>query len=542
MQNPESPVLDGARRRPGTDLETEPSAEKVPDPKKRKVEEARAEAKDPAPEEAARKEVSRQLVRAASMPKEEAPTPRLLLAIEGNIGIGKSTLLNKLKQHYRHDSTVVFVDEPVDTWEEKGLLAAMYEDKISRCTFQLMALATRYGSLLNALSTGATTIITERSVFSDRACFAKVNLEQGSAGEDAYAAAHDALCAALPAGISTATVLLEAPRAVLNRRIAKRGREAEGGGDQAEGSGIPDAYLDALDAAHVAYYEKDCEPAARRRVDATATPDAVCTAVLAAIDELTRSVPKEEAVTADDAVTVRVAKASLEKLKNEIDDAVDRPLVRAASAASAASADEASRGSGDSSSVSSWSQTVTEEFFQDLVEITRTTTAYRQLDPYQKAAFHEYIQAHRADIDEQLHADLKEIRKDLGADVGPRPPEETLEKMRQAIKARLEKVAGEVAARPEVLAGSTDLRATDEEFFQQFVREMLAKPWYLQATAAQKAMVAEKIQLMKPHVLEEFKKIQEQGGKDYALTAADVKNVLATVMSRLQQSRAAGGA
>ena len=216
----------------------------------------------------------------------------LLLAIEGNIGIGKSTLLNKLKQHYRNDSTVVFVDEPVDTWEEKGLLAAMYEDRISRCTFQLMALSTRFGPLLSAIASGATTIITERSVFSDRACFAKVNLTAGSAGEDAYAAAHDALCAALPPGISKATILLEAPRAILNRRIAKRGREAEGGGDEAEGGGIPDAYLDALDEAHVAYYE-ECEPSARRRVDATATPDAVCTAVLTAIDQLARSVQKK---------------------------------------------------------------------------------------------------------------------------------------------------------------------------------------------------------------------------------------------------------
>ena len=52
-------------------------------------------------------------------------TMPLLLAIEGNIGIARSTLLNKLKQHYRNDSSVVFVDEPVDTWEEKGLLAEM---------------------------------------------------------------------------------------------------------------------------------------------------------------------------------------------------------------------------------------------------------------------------------------------------------------------------------------------------------------------------------------------------------------------------------
>jgi deoxyadenosine/deoxycytidine kinase len=42
----------------------------------------------------------------------------LLLAIEGNIGIGKSTLLANLKAHFAGDKRVAFVDEARQTEHE----------------------------------------------------------------------------------------------------------------------------------------------------------------------------------------------------------------------------------------------------------------------------------------------------------------------------------------------------------------------------------------------------------------------------------------
>jgi len=45
----------------------------------------------------------------------------LILSIEGNIGVGKSTLLKNLRANRELASNgVIFVDEPVAIWERAG--------------------------------------------------------------------------------------------------------------------------------------------------------------------------------------------------------------------------------------------------------------------------------------------------------------------------------------------------------------------------------------------------------------------------------------
>lgn len=218
----------------------------------------------------------------------------VIVAVEGNIGVGKSTVLSNLKAHYAGDARVAFVDEPVGVWEENGLLAAMYDNSLSRCSFQLMALTTRFSSLSNTLSDNELQlVITERSIYSDRHCFARVNLEAGSADEASYRVSHDALCAAVPGeNVRHATILLEAPRNTVVARINQRGRAAEqtedAEADDEATCAVPNAYLAALDDAHSAYFEM-LPPHARRRIDATVAPDAVCANVLGAIDGLMAS-------------------------------------------------------------------------------------------------------------------------------------------------------------------------------------------------------------------------------------------------------------
>ena len=268
------------------------------------------------------------------------PTRKVIIAIEGNIGVGKSTVLNNLKAHFSGDARVAFVDEPVGVWEEHNLLEAMYTNRISRCSFQLMALTTRYGSLLSTLaSSSAELIITERSIFSDRGCFAAVNLEAGSEDHAAYAVAHDALCEAMPAGLHHATVLLDAPRSTVQSRIAQRGRAAEktDDADDADSNvGVPEPYLAALDEAHAAYFETRA-PRARRRIDASATPDIVCAAVLAAVASL------ERCALADDKENAGASSSSAggtAPVATRIAAPIAVPAVPSVSAAMAAAADE----------------------------------------------------------------------------------------------------------------------------------------------------------------------------------------------------------
>ena len=207
---------------------------------------------------------------------------QLVLSIEGNIGIGKSTLLGRLRKRFALDPDVVFVDEPVDLWESSGLLEAMYSGTIDKCSFQQMAVITRFAALKKAIETGAKLIITERSIHTDRECFAKVGITTPSEAA-AYAVTHDSLNQTLPRNLRMAAILLEAPLDVISKRIRMRGRSAEQADDEEEG-GVVDGYLEQLQQAHVAYFASLCE-GEKLCVDATRSPDMVEASVFAAISQ-----------------------------------------------------------------------------------------------------------------------------------------------------------------------------------------------------------------------------------------------------------------
>ena len=104
-----------------------------------------------------------------------------LFTIEGNIGSGKSTLIDKLRK-YKH---IVFLPEPVDIWntirDSAGvtILEHFYKDPQSYAfSFQIMAYISRLSLLRNTLRTNPNAIIiTERSVWTDRYIFAKMLYE-----------------------------------------------------------------------------------------------------------------------------------------------------------------------------------------------------------------------------------------------------------------------------------------------------------------------------------------------------------------------------
>ena len=106
-------------------------------------------------------------------------------SIDGNIGSGKSTLMANLREHYKDDPNVVFLKEPVDEWEqvkdENGvtMLEKFYEDPEKYAfSFQMMAYISRLkvfkDAIKNVNSSKKVSIITERSLYTDKMVFAKM--------------------------------------------------------------------------------------------------------------------------------------------------------------------------------------------------------------------------------------------------------------------------------------------------------------------------------------------------------------------------------
>ena len=105
-----------------------------------------------------------------------------IISIEGNIGSGKSTLFEKLKIHFANNKNIIFVREPVDIWEriqdENGttILEKFYQDQIKYSfSFQIMAYISRINLLKETIKQHPeVTIITERSLYTDKMVFAKM--------------------------------------------------------------------------------------------------------------------------------------------------------------------------------------------------------------------------------------------------------------------------------------------------------------------------------------------------------------------------------
>jgi len=115
-----------------------------------------------------------------------------IISIEGNIGSGKSTLMENLKKYYKNNSYVIFLKEPVDEWEKikdangKTILEKFYENQEKYAfPFQMMAYISRLNEVKNVLksipldSDQKYIIITERSLYTDKCVFAKMLHDSG---------------------------------------------------------------------------------------------------------------------------------------------------------------------------------------------------------------------------------------------------------------------------------------------------------------------------------------------------------------------------
>lgn len=121
-----------------------------------------------------------------------------IISIEGNIGSGKSTFVNILKEEFKNQKHIVFLDEPVDEWkticdfENENIIEKFYKDQEKYSfSFQIMALITRIEKLTDVVRNykeiefelkRELIIISERSIDTDANVFAKMLYNDGKIG------------------------------------------------------------------------------------------------------------------------------------------------------------------------------------------------------------------------------------------------------------------------------------------------------------------------------------------------------------------------
>ena len=184
----------------------------------------------------------------------------MLISIEGNIGSGKSTLLSNLKEHYKNNSSVVFLKEPVDEWEQikdkDGLtmLQKFYADQEKYSfPFQMMAYISRLAILRKVVKENKNAVlITERSLYTDKLVFAKMLYEQGKIEDvnyQIYLHWFDEFASDCP--VNNIIYVKTSPEKCYER-IHKRARQGE--------EVIPLAYLTSCDEYHNNFLSDNTDP------------------------------------------------------------------------------------------------------------------------------------------------------------------------------------------------------------------------------------------------------------------------------------------
>ena len=157
-----------------------------------------------------------------------------IVSIEGNIGSGKSTLVDALSKKYASHSNICFLQEPVDIWntiqdkEGNTMLAKFYGDtKKYSFAFQMMAYISRLSLLRKAISENYDIIVVERSMFTDKMVFAKMLYDDGNMEEVEYQIYNkwfDEFIEDLP---PIHVIYVKTSPEIAKARVEKRAREGE---------------------------------------------------------------------------------------------------------------------------------------------------------------------------------------------------------------------------------------------------------------------------------------------------------------------------
>jgi len=165
--------------------------------------------------------------------------PRIV-SVEGNIGAGKSTLIETLQEKYIDDRRFHFLLEPVHQWEKikdkkgKNMLQKYYENPIRYAfAFQIMAFQTRLQLLkdtLDYIDEEVTTIVMERSLDADFHIFAKMLAEEGLMEDVEFEIYKGMSAEALKEYGVDGIIWLDTDYDECYQRVQKRSREGEENG------------------------------------------------------------------------------------------------------------------------------------------------------------------------------------------------------------------------------------------------------------------------------------------------------------------------
>lgn len=148
------------------------------------------------------------------------------ISIEGNIGVGKSTLLSKIYNYFKKYEKVSCAWEPSEEWDDNGFLGDMYSKKIEHAEFQSMVIASMFHKSFMGLS-NSEILIQERSVDSAFEVFTKNNVENTRSVE-MLKYSYDKLKASLETFPSRKVrIYLRVPPFVAFARVCQRSRSSE---------------------------------------------------------------------------------------------------------------------------------------------------------------------------------------------------------------------------------------------------------------------------------------------------------------------------
>ena len=161
-----------------------------------------------------------------------------IISIEGNIGAGKTTILDNLKECLKYDKEIIVLKEPVDIWESildkdnETILQKFYKNPSKHAfTFQVMAFVTRLSILRKTVKENphCKLIICERSLEADRHIFAKM-LYDDDLIEDINYKIYLKFYEEYKNDFELDGIIyIDADAEVCFQRIAKRGRNGEDG-------------------------------------------------------------------------------------------------------------------------------------------------------------------------------------------------------------------------------------------------------------------------------------------------------------------------